>query len=489
MFLVSRSYNVTTIDVLPDTVLLEVLDAYRLFVLRKHHYWLKLAHVCRRWRELVLSSPSRLHLSLYCTGRHARDLIDHFPALPLIIEYFDYASGPGEDILYALQHGSRARKITLRIGDPVTVLEALADMGKPAEGLEDLSIYLVETNSAVVENFLGGHAPRLRNFRLDRLTLTPLSTLLSPMPNLVSLDLHGISSADIHPDELLAQLSAMLRLENLYLHYFPAVAPSSQANNGSLTLSRKMRLLLPKLSIFKFAGHSEWLEGFVDGIDPGAISNLGIQFYNEPPVEASNLGQFIARSEVLHPTSIDFDFYCDTVSFNALTQDNFFHTIRFEPPNHDFEMQMAMTASVCRALSSTYSSIKVLRISYNDAEDLCIGPFNEAEELRINYNNAEEPIDWRGGTDPAQWHALLSPFHGVQRLALRSVPQQGAALWLNASVTQELPSELLPELVVIVLEYLSVHQIPDLTMDVFKPFLAERERVGRPVYVECQEVL
>ncbi|KAI0263478.1 hypothetical protein BC834DRAFT_1042934 [Gloeopeniophorella convolvens] len=288
------------------------------------------------------------------------------------------------------------------------------------------------------------------------------------MQNLVSLDLH-ISSAGIHPDELLAQLSAMLRLENLYLHYFPPVAPDTQVNNGNITPSWKTRLLLPKLSIFKFAGHSEWLEGFVDGIDSGAISSLGVQFYNEPPTEASNLGQFIARSEVLHPTSIDFYFYRNTVSFSAPTPDTLSHTIYFEPPDRGFEMQMAMTASVCRALTSTFSSIRELHIEYDEAES--------------------ELSDWQGGIDPALWHALLSPFRGVQRLVLRFVPQRSAALWLNASISQELQSDLLPELVVIAFECLNVHEIPDATMDVFKPFLAERERVGRPVYVEFQEAL
>jgi hypothetical protein len=51
-------------------------------------WWYKLAHVCQRWRNLVLRSVSYLGLCLVCTsGTPVADMLDHSPPLPLIIDY------------------------------------------------------------------------------------------------------------------------------------------------------------------------------------------------------------------------------------------------------------------------------------------------------------------------------------------------------------------------------------------------------------------
>ena len=59
------------IDILPDDVLLRIFDFYvdmgRLYVKKEIEEWQTLVHVCRRWRGLVLGSPRRLNLRLWCT--------------------------------------------------------------------------------------------------------------------------------------------------------------------------------------------------------------------------------------------------------------------------------------------------------------------------------------------------------------------------------------------------------------------------------------
>src|SRR5712671_1151009 len=64
-----------TINTLPDDVLLAIFDHYR-SALGAHsgwcQIWYTLAHVCRRWKELVLTSSRRLDVQLRCTfGTHA----------------------------------------------------------------------------------------------------------------------------------------------------------------------------------------------------------------------------------------------------------------------------------------------------------------------------------------------------------------------------------------------------------------------------------
>src|SRR5258708_17670165 len=56
----------------------------------RERWWFKLAHVCRRWRNIVLGSASYLGLCLVCTyGTPVADMLAHSPPLPLIIDYFN----------------------------------------------------------------------------------------------------------------------------------------------------------------------------------------------------------------------------------------------------------------------------------------------------------------------------------------------------------------------------------------------------------------
>jgi hypothetical protein len=88
---------VTSIDVLPDEVLLEIFDIYldgswdelddSMFPEKGFETaWRPLVHVCRRWRSVIFGSPCRLDLKLNCTGKTpARDTLDVWPALPISV--------------------------------------------------------------------------------------------------------------------------------------------------------------------------------------------------------------------------------------------------------------------------------------------------------------------------------------------------------------------------------------------------------------------
>src|SRR6266446_1368949 len=86
--------QVIPIDMLPDGVLLEIFGFY----MDGHqetmegiqtgiHAWQTLVHVCRQWRNIVFASPRCLNLRLVLTpGRPARDTLDVWPALLLLIQ-------------------------------------------------------------------------------------------------------------------------------------------------------------------------------------------------------------------------------------------------------------------------------------------------------------------------------------------------------------------------------------------------------------------
>jgi hypothetical protein len=51
-------------------------------------WWYRLAHVCQRWRNLILGSASYLGLSLVCTnGAPVENMLAHSPPLPLTVDY------------------------------------------------------------------------------------------------------------------------------------------------------------------------------------------------------------------------------------------------------------------------------------------------------------------------------------------------------------------------------------------------------------------
>ena len=80
-------------DTLTDDALLVIFDHYMYGIRLEEERqkvekaWQSLIHVCHRWRSIVFGSPRRLDLRLFCTGRTpARDRLDVWPTLPLIIE-------------------------------------------------------------------------------------------------------------------------------------------------------------------------------------------------------------------------------------------------------------------------------------------------------------------------------------------------------------------------------------------------------------------
>ncbi|KAH9180771.1 hypothetical protein EDB89DRAFT_64782 [Lactarius sanguifluus] len=109
-----------TIDKLPEEVLLEIFGAYRQDMELQPRYekvwnsrngWFKLAHVCRSWRRVVLSSPSHLHVHLLFTPRRSSraGVLSRLPPLPILIDYCGASWTEREEnlALAAMRHRSR----------------------------------------------------------------------------------------------------------------------------------------------------------------------------------------------------------------------------------------------------------------------------------------------------------------------------------------------------------------------------------------------
>ena len=153
----SLSVGTCTIRTLPDEVLLDIFDLYRQRVMDSWAgtwKWCTLAHVCRRWRHIVLTSSRRLDLQLLCTiGTPVRKYLDFWPpTLPIAIRYYyspfspRFSSPHPEDvqnIFIALEKPDRVCSIELCV--PNSLLEkVLRVMQVPFLALK--SLYLRSTS-------------------------------------------------------------------------------------------------------------------------------------------------------------------------------------------------------------------------------------------------------------------------------------------------------------------------------------------------------
>jgi hypothetical protein len=79
-----------TIGVVPDIALIEIFDFYMTEALDYDPFgynreaWTILAHVCRKWRDIVFGSPYRLNVRLFFRPpRSVRVMQDTWPPLPI----------------------------------------------------------------------------------------------------------------------------------------------------------------------------------------------------------------------------------------------------------------------------------------------------------------------------------------------------------------------------------------------------------------------
>ena len=290
------------IDVLPDDALLRIFDFYvnmdRLGERKKGiEAWQSLVHVCRRWRSLVLASPRRLNLRLYCsTKTPARDRLDIWPALPLIVVGGMALSGT-DNIIAALGQSNRVCQVNLELAG-WQLEEVLAAMQVPFPELTDLLLNSDdETLTAIPDSFLDGSAPRLRNLFLRRFPFRGLPKLLPSATHLVELWLSNIPhSGYISPETIVALISVLSSLERLFLGF---QSTQSRPDWETRSLPPPKRSILPALSLFHFKGVTEYLEDLVTYIDTPQLDQMGITFFNQIDFDCPRLAQFINRTPTL----------------------------------------------------------------------------------------------------------------------------------------------------------------------------------------------
>jgi hypothetical protein len=415
---------VIRIDILPDDVLLEIFDYY--MGLRFEDWrtmtnaWQLLVHVCQRWRCLVFASPRRLNLQLCCTpATPARDTLDVWPALPLIIWDDIYSSSIMDNVIAALEQSNRVRVLSLWDLVGWQIEQVLTAMQVPFPELTHLQLTSRDEMPprSISDSFLDGSAPRLQSFVLHGIPFPGLPRLHLSATHLVRLELFDIPhSGYISPEAIVTLLSVLSNLEVLSLGFR---SPQSRPDWESRRPPPPKRSLIPALVNLYLKGVTEYLEDVVTFIDTRQLRKLNIALFNQIDFDTPRLAQFINRT------------------FNLAKPDAY---VRFDDYRARVELQLESgileIAIACREPDWQLSSI----------EQVCnssLRPLSTVEDLYIE--RRYQQLVWKD--DPIEntlWLQLLLPFTAVKNLYLFKELSQGIAAALKeltgGRITEVLPS-------------------------------------------------
>jgi hypothetical protein len=426
------------IDILPDDVLLEMFDFHMIMNLSlvgkmRVEVWQSLVHVCRRWRSLVLRSPRRLNLRLWCSPQTpARDTLDVWPALPLTVKgdmtFKSSGTGMG-NVTAALQQRNRVYEVFL-LGLAGWQLEnVLAAMHVSFQELTELRLYSNgETMPVIPDSFLGGSAPSLRIFALDGIPFPGLPKLLLSAPRLVRLTLSNIPhSGYISPEAMIGLLSVLSGLRRLDLEFeSPQSCPDWQTRRPPPS----KRSILPALGEFSFKGVTEYLEELVTRVDTPRLKHMFITFFNQIDFDCPRFAQFINRTSTLvlrtlktlnYDAHVEFDSSTASVKLRCRTESSF-GNIQITISCREPDWQLSSIEQVCNS---------------------SLPPVSKVEDLYVGHRYGR--LVWKNDAiEDTLWWQLLLPFTAVKNLYLSKDFAPGIAAALRkldgGRITVMLPS-------------------------------------------------
>ena len=454
----------TTINILPDNVLLEIFDLYRKnFDNTRVWKWHLLVHVCQRWRQIVFASPLRLDLRILCTSRNrvGKNLCI-WPNLPIVIEYSHSGRGirprKADYVIAALHHLDRVCDVSLDIKRSQLGKIATA-MKKPFPVLTRLQIGSNDRNVPVLPiGFLGRSAPSLRSITLSGIPYPALPALLLSASNLFALELRGIPPTGyISPQAMVTCLAALPRLTTFDIQ-FQSATPLPEPPRPPIT-----RIVLPALTSFEFKGASEYLEDLVSRINGPQLDQILIVYLNQfVDFQVSQLSKFIERSVALTPfRHAQVTFSSDRVSFDMCRHEyrrTEIHPTSCRPPTRTFiscrgiDWQVSHIAQVLSQFSATLSDIICLKLELPD----------------------ELPPAQVEGVDGAEWLLLLHQFSAVQ-----TMHASGKLARLVVSTLEDIPQEMVAD----VLPSLGLIDLKDQPASSIENFVVARRLSGHPVTI------
>ena len=455
-----------TISTLPDEILLEIFDFCRTesvsgwILVRPVLEWHRLAHVCRRWRQIIFSSPRRLDLQLICTYRTpVRKNLRRWPAFPINIDYStsgnldskSLAPYDKSNVIAALGHPDRVRRVRLSV-TKLQLKKIATVMQRPFPALTHLWLSSKDSHVPILNTpFLGGSAPCLEEICISGIPFPSLPTLLLSTHDLVVLRLFDIPyNGGIPPETIVARLAALTKLETLFIEF----------RGWQLRLQRPpappTRSVFPALTTFGFRGASEYLDDLVAQIDTPRLDDLRV-FYigpmNSQVTQFSQLAQFVSRTADFKPAR----FTTARVEFRG----NIVYIILDGEQDGRSPSRLTIQMS-CIGLDRQVSQVaRVLAQSSAVLSD--VGRLSIGERVRL-------PL-WRDGMD-VEWLELLRPFAAVETLRVS---------WWSGWLVARALERATGEMVAGVLPALHSLYMEDVPVGALERFIAQRKDSGRTV--------
>jgi hypothetical protein len=474
-----------SIHILDDDSLLNIFYLYRPFFLGEDEkeevdrlvggwgrwdrgrWWYRLAHVCQRWRNIILGSASYLGLSLVCTpGTPVENMLAHSPPLPLTVDYIGSDRITAEDeegILLALEQRHRVRHFRLVFPvqiQPQNLQKLIMAIDEEFPILEYLIVdTLMEDSTALVlpETL---QAPHLRHLMLGGFAC-PIQPRLHPTaPGLVTLFLlikHP--SAYFQPNILLQWISFMPQLQFLEIVFtFPD--PNRDVERQLTHTQIMTHITLPNLRSFWFRGDSAYLEAVVYRITTPRLEQLNIRLFKQLTFSVPCLPQFMKTTKNLKFDHADIIFRDEDIEMWMFYREpgRFPFIVRVDCRHLDW--QVSSMAQISNALSQVFSLVEN------------VGLVHEVHSQSSEEHNNHD-IDRR-----IEWRNLFRSFSNVKTLRVEDGLVKEVSHCLQ-SEDGELPLDLLPEL-----QELAYFGSRD-AGDIFTSFIDARQNAGRPVMLVC----
>ncbi len=416
-------------------------------------WWYKLAHVCQRWRNLVLGSASYLHLSLVCTnGTPVAKMLAHSLPLPLTVDYRGKDGITAEDeegLMVALEQRDRVRH--LRLSFPVGNLQKLV-MAIDGEFpiLEYLFVvpHVVDSTALMLRKTL--QSPHLKHLALRGFTY-PLGPRLHPTAvGLVRLFLAiKHPSAYLRPNILLQWVSFMPQLEMLSIT-FTFTVPDHDVEMPTTT-----PITLPNLHWLWFRGVSAYLEAIVCRVTAPRLKSMQIMFLEQLTFSVPGLVPFMNTTDHWRFNSAVFYFMDKRIDVEVYPYGAKAFTFGVSLPGWRLDRQVSSMTQILNQLSQVFSPVERLTLRHE-----------------VHSQSSEE----HNVVDRFEWRRLLRSFNNVKILRVEAGLVKELSRCLR-SEDGELPLELFPEL-----QELTYSGSGD-TSDAFTSFIEAREYAGFPVAV------
>ncbi|KAI0253883.1 hypothetical protein BJV78DRAFT_136670 [Lactifluus subvellereus] len=464
----------TTIK-LPEDVLLDIFDSYRQAFEQEPRYewtwngkngWFKLAHVCRKWRCVVLSSSSRLHVRLLFTSFRPSGVVmlSYLPTLPIVINHSGNLIWTSEEqncLTASLRYPDRVRRIVIT-GQDLVLNRVYRAMNRPFPTLE--SFVLLNTmfgpTFEVPTTIFKGSAPSLRRLHLQYVLFASVSQLLSSTTGLVELNLDTDTIVCLSPAaSLLTHLQGMPCLRRFQLRIRNPPSPTTSIPVFPTRAADVVSLL--RLTHFRFYGSPTCFELLAAGLAAPFLQDLEIELDGYSPT-SPHLSRFIGDVEGLFSTVL-VDIHKLAPLISVLTHPK---SIDELPRRIVVKNETSWSVQTCTTLCARLATVEILVLRWH-----CVGN-----------------IEGRFCRDPSPWRRFFEKLHNVKilRVQRRLVPEVARFLLQNSG---EPPLYLLPALEEIYLCWASPSPPPNSDIEhqealsALGPFVAARQQAGRPVRI------